>query len=392
MRLAAVVVVVAACGSSHGGSSSDAPPPLDAISADAGLPAPIAPGDFAQPLDKAFIRGLQTWIDDATFEVKWTAALATPIAFLGSTDSAFHADLARRAVALPGGEVICHGDAKLDNFGWIHVADTSVFSDVDFDDAGPCPAAADILHFLVATDLQFGSSVLDEAALSSYIATVTSPDTIVAIDPATVPTWDTLQSNGVDKDTHGTAIALGGEVQAATADERTAVTALVTADTRFPRTLLDIARDVKTDGGSAGLRRFWVLVEDAQHPRTIIELKELAKPGTELGPHTTTLDGPDRFDTLKPFWWNAAAPGDHFAVDLLGGHFVARDRYRRVSAKPTTLSAQQNALAAETSLMALRHRAAWAGSDPAALRTWLRESAATVTARWRAAYTAAGGH
>lgn len=377
MRIGAVLVI-AACGGSHAVT-----PPDGATAPDAGLPAPIAASDFTHPLDKAYIRGLQTWIDDVTFELKWTAMHADAISFLGGADSAFHADLASRAAALPGGEVICHGDAKLDNFAWLRIGNTSVFSDGDFDDAGPCPAAADALHFLVATDLQFASSVLDEQALAAYVATVMSPDAATAIDPATAPaSWDTLQADGVDKDTHGDAIALGGEVQAPTSDERAAVTALVTADARFPRTLLDVARDVKTDGGSAGLHRYWVLVEDAQHPRTIIELKELAKPGTEFGAHAMTLDGPDRFDVLKQFWWNAPAPGDHFAVDLLGSRFVARDRYRRAAAK------QQSMLAAEASLLALRHRGAWTGTDPVALTTWLRDSAAVVTARWRTAFLA----
>ena len=45
-------------------------------------------------------------------------------------------------------------------------------------------------------------------------------------------------------------------------------------------------------------------------------------------------------------------------------------------------------LAAEASLIALRHRGAWAGVDPDALTMWLRDSAAVVTARWRAAFMA----
>ncbi|HEV7555141.1 MAG TPA: hypothetical protein VGO00_06805, partial [Kofleriaceae bacterium] len=293
---------------------------------------------------------------------------------------------------LPGSEVLCHGDAKLDNFGWALEDGTPLFSDSDFDDAGDCPAAADILHFLVSTDLLFADPALDTQALDAYIDTLASATNAVAIDPLSEPVWDDLRSKGVDKATHGDALALGGEVVACTADEIAALDALVAADTRFPSTLVDVARDIRTDGGSAGLRRYWLLVEDATHPRTIIELKELSKPGTEFGPHSMSFDGPGRFDMLKPFWWGTPALGDHFAVTLLGASFVARDRFTRQNPDPTALTAAQraNVITAEASLLAIKHASAWLG-DTSGLSVWLRDSAQTLVARWRQAYAVAGG-
>lgn len=357
------------------------------------LPPPILQSDFDHALDRAYIRAPQTWLDDAAFAVKFTAMLATPIEFLGGADSAFHADLASRSTALPGGEVICHGDAKFDNFGWTLVAGTGAFVDFDFDDSGACPAAADILHYLVGTDLVFADPALDDAALTAYIDTLAGDANATVVDPATEPVWDDVRTTGVDKATKNGKLDLGGEVQAATQQEADAVAALVAADPRFPTTLVDVARDVHTDGGSAGFRRFWLLVEDAQHPRTVIELKELGPPGTEFGPHSTTYDGPDRFDILKPFWWDAPAPADHFEVELLGAHFLARDRFLRVTPKPADLTAPQiaNFVRVEASTLARKHRAAWAPFDRTAVAAWLRDSATALTARWRAAYSAAGG-
>jgi uncharacterized protein (DUF2252 family) len=376
-------LALVACAKPHAQEPDAAPP-------DAAFPAAIQPGDFTHPLDKAYIRGLQTWLDDAAFETKWTAMLTSPIEFLGSADSAFHGDLS--SIALPGGEALCHGDPKLNNFGWTLADGHGVFSDNDFDDGGACPAAADLLHFLVATDLQFADPSLNAQVLSAYLDTLADPAATVVVDPATEPVWDDLRKTGVDKATHQDSLAIGGEVEVATADEIAALTALVAGDARFPTTLVDVARDVHTDGGSAGLRRFWLLVEDAQHPRTIIELKELIEPGTELGPHSTTYDDAGRFDVLKPYWWGTPALGDHFTVFVLGGRFVARDRFTRQNPDPTALQAAQiaNMLQAEASLLANKHRDAW-HVDRALLRAWLEGSAQTVTARWRAAYTAAGG-
>jgi hypothetical protein len=357
------------------------------------LPNPIQSGDLAGALDKPTIRALQTWVDDATFDQKWTAMLATPIDFLGGADSAFHADLAN--VNLPGKETLCHGDPKLDNFGWTLVDGAGVFSDNDFDDAGFCPVAADVLRYLVATDLWFGDPTLDQTALDAYIATIADPNAATAIDMATEPVWDDLRAKDLAKDTSGDTIVLGGEVQAATQSEIDAVVALFADDWRFPPLVLDVTRDVRVDGGSADMRRFWALTDDGYGTRTIIELKEMGPPGVEFGPHTQTLDGADRADVLKAYWWSSTTDDfDHFQVDFLGSEFLVRDRMTRANPKPNKMTAAQisNMVAAEASLLAVRHRKAWGHTNPNKLESWLSQSAATLTARWRAAYTAAGGH
>ena len=364
----------------------DGPPP----DAPAPFPSAVLPGDFQQALDKPFIRGLQTWLDDAAFETKWTASLQSPIAFLGSADSAFHADLASRTLPLPGSEVICHGDAKLDNFGWIFEDSTISFSDGDFDDAGHCPAAADILHFIVATDLLFADPALDRQAIDAYVAAASNWNDSIGIDPSTMPDFEALRNDGVDHATKDGKLKLGGDLVAVTSDERTALTALVAAEARLPTTIYDMAREIRSDGGSAGLRRYWLFVLGLDSLRTIIELKELAPPGTELGWHSTPLV--NRFGVLKRFWWGAFADTDHFEVTLLGGRFVARDRFRRQSLDPEALSVavRANAIQSEASLLAIRHMTAWKG-DLAPLRAWLETSSQTLIARWREAYASAGG-
>src|SRR5262249_28766545 len=146
------------------------------------------------------------------------------------------------------------------------------------------------------------------------------------------PAWDQVRADGLAKATAGDRIVLGGEVQAATPDERAAVRALTAADARFPLTVLDVVRDVVRDGGSAGMRRFWALTEDAG-VRTILEIKELGVPGTKFARHSATLDGPDRFGVLQDFWWEATTAFDHFGVDLLGSRWLVRDRLTRTNVK-----------------------------------------------------------
>ncbi len=356
------------------------------------LPSALKPKEFTAPLDKPAIRALQTWLDDASFEVKWQAMLSAPLELLGGASSAFHADLASLpAKRLPGDEVLCHGDPKIDNFGWTRVDGAGVFSDNDFDDAGFCPVADDALHYLLATDLAFDDTDLDAAALEAYVDTVGDKDDATEVDPDDEPAWDAVRSDGLAKATQGDRLVLGGEVQAATADEQAAVRALAAADPRFPPAVLDVARDVHTDGGSAGMRRFWALTDGGG--RTILEIKELGIPGTEFGRHSTTLDGPDRFDVLQDFWWQTTTATDHFGVDLLGSRWLVRDRLARTNVQPDKLSNKQRTrmVEAEASILALRHRKAWHSVKKDDLRSWLGDSAATLVSRWRATYAAAGG-
>jgi len=387
VALAAVLAVPACSGAASEDVSSASDEALK-------VPAALAPGDFPAPLDKAAIRGLQTWLSDAAFEVKWANMLKTPIDFFGGSDSAFHADLATVPhKRLPGGEALCHGDPKLDNFGWTRVEGQGVFSNNDFDDGGFCPAAADALRYLVATDLWFADAALDAAALNAYVATVAHKSNAVTVDPTTEPVWADVRTKGLAKDTSGDKIVLGGEVQAATADEVAAVRALAAGDARFPRTVLDVTRDVRTDGGSAGFRRFWLLTQDDAGVRTILELKETGDYGTSFGRQSQTIDPGKRFDILKKFWWGTRDAADHFGLEFSGARFLLRDRLTRANPKPDKMTPAQitNMVEAEASLLALAHRDAWGHVKSDKLAAWLQASAATVTARWRATYVAAGG-
>ena len=388
MRICLLALALSGC--AIGGADS-----LSSTSDDLKLPIALAAGELQLHLDKPTIRALQTWIDDATFELKWASMLDQPIEFLGGASSAYHADLGTLgANRLPGDEVLCHGDPKIDNFGWTLVDGTALFSDNDFDDAGFCPVAADALRYLLATNLSFNDPALDAAALQAYVAAVIDKHAATRIDPTTEPVWADVRTKGLMKATLGDVIKLGGEVQPATLAEKNEIRALFASDFRLGLTVIDITRNVRTTGGSAGLRRFWVLAADGAGTRTILELKELGTPAVELGRHMATLDGPDRFDTLVDFWWSTFSAYDHFEVSLLGSRFFARDRFLRTSPKPANLTPAQltNMVQAEASILALKHRKAWHKVKAAKLTSWLEQSTNALVTKWRAAYTAAGGH
>ncbi len=382
-------------GCGPGAVSSTAPEPMSQSAAEAlKFPGGLVAEDFHDSIEKASIRARQRWLDDAAFELKWSAMLKAPIEFLGGANSTFHGDLkSAESSRMPGFETLCHGDPKLDNFGWLLVEGVGIFSDSDFDDAGFCPVAADALRYLVATNLWFNDPSLDTAALNAYVQTLRSDSNGVTVDGASEPSWADLHDKGLAKSTRGDSLVLGGEVQAATGNEVASVRALARGDSRFPTTVLDVARNVRVSGGSAGLRRFGVLTQTGAGVRTILELKELGAPGTESGLHSRTLDGPERFETLKHLWWHSAGEGDHFEVQLFGARFLVRDRLTRSNPKPDKLTPSQltNMVQAEASLLARAHRGAWGRAKAEKIASWLAVSSVTVSQRWRAAYAAAGG-
>jgi|GEM_PF-3288421 len=378
-----LAVPLVLCGCAIAGNDD----PMSATAEEVKLSSALVDADFTRPLDKAAIRAPQTWLDDAAFEVKWTTMMTAPIELLGGADSAYFADLATLpAKRLPGHEVLCHGDPKFDNFGWIDVSGTSQFADSDFDDADYCPVAADALRYLVATDLEFSDPDLDEAALDAYVASVEHDSGVVDIDPGSAPDWAKVHTKELAKSVAGDSLILGGEVQAATAHEIEAVAALVADDWRLPPTLVDVARDVRTDGGSAGWRRFWLLTEDYDGSRTIIELKEIGIPGPTFGRQSQSLDGADRMDVLTKLWLGAIDELDDYEVDL-------RDRLSRQNANPDKMTSDQitNVIQAEASMLGVRHRSAWGDVKSKKLTSWLRASAATLVSRWRATYARGGG-
>jgi hypothetical protein len=382
------IAILFACG-----CGEETPPPeLVASAAESRIaPVPLEASEFGATLDRTSIRRLQFWIDDATFDAKWSSMLASPIDFFGGASSRFHAELAGIGRPLPGMQTLCHGDAKFDNFGWTLVEGRGVFSNNDFDDAGMCPVAADILRFLVATELWFSDPTLTAAALDTYVTTLEDPARAVAIDPNSEPDWSDTVTKGLKKDTAHDALVRGGEVQDATAAEIETVIAFAKTEPRVRGRVLDVARDVRTDGGSAGLRRFWLLLERADASRTIVELKELTTPGVDFGTHAFSLHGPLRLDLLKLEWWGSLDLGDHFVTHVLGADFIVRDRLTRTNPKPKHMSAAQieNMVCAEASALALRHRAAWGFIAPGAVRSWLAPSTEILVTRWQNAYARA---
>ena len=356
------------------------------------------PADFSAPITEAFLRGTNPYLAADVFATKWEASLAVSATkFARAYPGGYHADLARvdaRRILPPEG--LCFGDAHPDNFGFLSIVGATKFVFNDLDDSGYCPLALDFARFLAVVRLMFPTAQAPlkapvEDALAQYVDAVFDPTLGTAIDPSFVPDMAAVAARALDKATTAGKLKLDVDVLAPTDAERAELLALAAADPRLSTfTVRDVAVRQRDDGGSGGLRRYWLLVDRPGMTRTVLELKESVTPGVDLGRQTQTLTPNTRLPVLTRAFWGATPTDDYFYVTAFGARFIVRDRMSRKSIDLTTVTEAERAgvLRAEASVMAATQGAAWraSGLDKAEVRAWLDRSGATLAGRWQGAY------
>ena len=347
---------------------------------------PIANEDFADPLDRMFIRGTQTSLSDASFASKWDASRESAVIFMRSYPAAYHEDLVQlNPRHVIGEEGLCFGDAHPDNFGFIHIGNRTKFVFNDLDDSGHCPVALDAARYFAVLRLYFDDPSLTKDVLGQYVDTVGDLGRASEIDEDLLPDWSKVASKELEENVRDGKLVLGGEVSAPSAAERGAVRDVVAGDARIAgRAVLDIASVARAAGGSAGLRRYRVLVTDKAGAQTILELKEASTPGVDSGRQATKLGFDERLPVLKNALWSTTAQNDYFYVKVLGSRFLVRDRLAKKSVKLANLDKDQRkrVLRAQASVMARLHAPRWKNVKMDALRSWLDDSSKVLAERW----------
>jgi hypothetical protein len=366
-------------------------------------------------LDRAFLQGTSELPDDS-FAAKWTSSLSDPVLFMRSYPAGYHKDLvsvrSTSAIQGQGPEGLCLGDAHPDNFGFLQIEGQTVYSFNDLDDSGYCPIGYDAARYFSVLRLYFKDDQLTLDAINQYVATVQDLSHFAPIDPSVTPTvasnstgaptWASILKKGLTKLTaDGTTFAYGTNsdtqtLSPASDTDQMAIKAALQSTPLAQSTVLDIASVMRDYGGSGGLRRYLLLLDNAPG-RQIIELKEFATPGTEFGSHTQTLAPEMRLQTLKRSFWSAANPdsdGDYYYIDLLGGRFLVRNKYTKKSLDVADANgkAYHDRIMTQVSEMARIHRLGWnqVQRDPKALALWLWEASYNLAnLRWQPAWNAA---
>ena len=232
---------------------------------------------------KKTFRKLSPTLTRGEFDAKFQRALEAPANLVRSYAGVFWR-LSRKSPPRKqlGGVGPAFGDAHHENFAFVRVGTKTIYAVSDFDDGGRAPVSEDAAHYFTELRLKFGKKVV-RRAIEQYAAAVADPAAEVAIDPSLEPDWADTTKKDLERTIKGKKFryAQNPDLRPARRADLGDIQAAVAADPRLSKLQIhDVAEMIRTQGGSAGLARYWLLVEPAGGgPRRTIELKEMGRPG-----------------------------------------------------------------------------------------------------------------
>lgn len=175
----------------------------------------------------------------------------------------------------------CMGDAHQENFGFILLDNgKSIFTINDFDDAGPCPAILDLFRFMVSARL-FDKDIQLTPLMDAYLAGLQLQDYKMppelkklnekSLKDGRAPRASKVKDNRLVRDDAST------EPTAAEQNEIKKSLAYLKPFLSTEPKILDIIATAKIGGGSGGLQRYEVLLEDKKQ-LIHLEFKEQVMP------------------------------------------------------------------------------------------------------------------
>jgi hypothetical protein len=224
------------------------------------------------------------------------------------------------------------GDPHTGNFAVLPVKSVGgstqmKFVNVDFDDAGRGPFVLDIVRYLVA-EKSIGKQIKKRPLEKSYLAGLAGrelepPKEVRDLLAMSVSDYDDMVANYAKKKSseHGFVLKTG-EIEAYNAKiARSTIEGLFATER-----VIDLAIRPEKRGGSVDELRIWVLAEDNNSRRRIVELKQYGKPATAN--YQTQPPVHEWLNEVRRTFW----PGlDGSAYDLIelagGGLFWIREKH-----------------------------------------------------------------
>jgi len=322
---------------------------------------------------RSLFRKLSPTLTRGEFNAKFAVALEAPANLVRSYAGIFwrlsrKAPPKRRLAKV--GKVF--GDAHRENFGFVKVGKKTVYGMTDYDDSGVGFVDDDAAHYFAELRLAEGKkSKLVDKAIAQYAATVADPARGVEIDSDLAPDWTETTKNDLERTVRGNRFRYdkNKSLRPARANERAEIERVVAGNRKLAGLkILDVAELIRTQGGSGGLARYWLLVEPKKGGDAYtIELKEIATPGVAESGVEQERDPAVRLAGLKKAFWGTAAAADWFPIDVNGTPFLVRNRHsvEKVDAGRLKRGDYEKMILAQASYMARVHRPAWGGVSSA---------------------------
>jgi hypothetical protein len=242
-----------------------------------------------------------------------------------------HADLNRLKPYVPFSGTIA-GDPHMGNFGALPLKSVGgsrrmKFVNIDFDDAGRGPFVLDLVRYLVAVKSIHGQ-IKKRPMEISYLAGLAGkesdpPKEVRSLLTMRVSDYDDMVTQYAKKKSskHGF-IYEPGAVEAYNAKiDRATIERLFTTEK-----VIDLAIRPEQRGGSLGQLRIWILAEDRNSRRRIVELKQYGKPATAN--YQAQPRVPEWLSEVRQSFWPGLDGSAYDLIDMAGaGLFWIREKH-----------------------------------------------------------------
>jgi hypothetical protein len=342
---------------------------------------PLAP---AVSLTADYFRKSYPHLTEAEFQQKWQNSQKSRLLFMRSFVNTWYDELSRISNRGPIGP--CFGDPHPENFGYLVFAESFEYTYNDWDDSGACPVIFDALRYFTTLKVVVKDPALEAAMRRAYIGFLNGAEWNDRLSRNLRPEPAAVLSQLLQKNTRKGKIKIEGGSKALSPEKAQALFALLPNCPNCK--ILDAVQLQVRSGGSAGLDRYWLLVETASQGQQLLELKELTDPASHRGPWAEKQKLTR--DQIMEDIWGKNRPSYLSFVSLEGKTFLLRNR-RSAELELAELSAEQKKalLTEQVYLLAQLHKKTLRGNT--LFEEWLGRQSEFMARRYGEALLGAQG-
>ena len=347
----------------------------------------------AASMNKEYFKKDYQHLSDEMFDAKWKSSLKTPLKFLRSYVKTWYREVATLEDRGPIG--YCLGDAHPENFGFVWFGRKEikyVFNDLD--DPGLCPIASDALRYFTTLDLSQSDPDLFKTLLAMYGRVLNGAEESSSLPQRLFPSWETLNKGNAKYIKEGRFV-FGKKIKPITEQEKKQVAKALKGKLYRKFKILDFASRTKKSGGSAGLKRYWVLVHKERSfslknlKRSyvdIMELKPLITPATFNDEWSKPLK--DDFVKVSSREIYGKSEPTHFdSVAFAGTRYQLRSRTKGdLELDEYNKYEQYDILKAQVSLIAKHHAKYLNKNEKQEILKWINISLPVMVKRYTKAF------
>lgn len=324
-------------------------------------------------------------LSDEAYKAKLQGALKrNPLMFMRSFVNTYYADLSANNNSQ--NLILCLGDIHPENFGFVRFGKEQKFVFNDIDDTGVCPFEYDVLRYFTTVQLTFNDKSLTQELAHSYSQILSghlpAPTLPKHLYPKNI---DQKLEKTLKKMTEGSQFITNNKTSPLPDSEKTNIKNVLIKHSLFKNlNILDINAVDRESGGSGGLKRYWVFVEDKKiKSPDILELKETTLPGTSYGSWEQPPWSPsERLDQIMKLVWGEEPY--HFGVVALdNGNYLIRSRDKN-SIDLDDLKKKEDLrayLMAQVGIIASYHRNFIVSEIPH-LNSWIEKNSSALAERY----------